>query len=113
VDFKTTLKRVPDLDELLEQAYAGNYQLRSLNTLAELASLVVVTADAQHLPSVDFKASTSSTKQQFTANGMPYLDSRTLQVGVYLTIPLYAGGVISSRVREAVFNQEKVIRAIR
>jgi outer membrane protein len=109
VDFKTTLNRVPALDDLLQQAYAGNYQLRSLNTLAELASLEVVKADAQHLPSIDFKASTSSTKQQVTANRMSYIDSRNVQFGVYVTIPIYTGGVISSRAREAVFNQEKVV----
>jgi outer membrane protein len=108
VDFKTTLKKVPALDDLLEQAYAGNYQLRSLNTLAELASLEVVKADVQHLPSIDFKASTSSTKQQITTNGMSYIDSRNVQFGVYVTIPIYTGGVISSRAREAIINQEKV-----
>ncbi len=35
-------------------------------------------------------------------------DSRNNQVGVYLTIPLYSGGIISSKVREAIYNFDKV-----
>ena len=39
IEFGPKLKTIPDVNSLLEQAYAGNYQIRSLNTLAELATL--------------------------------------------------------------------------
>ena len=108
IEFGPKLKTIPDVNSLLEQAYAGNYQIRSLNTLAELATLDIKKANAQHYPSLDFKASVSQSKQNVISTSISQTDSRNTQVGVYLTIPLYSGGIISSKAREAIHNLDKV-----
>lgn len=112
IEFGTKLKTLPDVNSLLEQAYASNYQIRSLNTLAELAKLDIKKANAQHYPSMDFKASVSQSKQNVISTSISQTDSRNTQVGVYLTIPLYSGGIISSKVREAILNLDKVAHDI-
>jgi outer membrane protein len=108
IEFGSKLKTIPDVNTLLEQAYASNYQIRSLNTLAELATLDIKKANAQHYPSLDLKASVSQSKQNVISTNTSQTDSRNTQVGVYLTIPLYSGGIISSKMREAVHNFNKV-----
>jgi outer membrane protein len=112
IEFGSKLKIVPDVNSLLEQAYAGNYQIRSLNTLAELAALDIKKANAQHYPSLDFKVSVSQSKQNVISTSTSQTDSRNTQVGVYLTIPLYSGGIISSKAREAIHNLDKVFHDI-
>ncbi len=108
IEFGSKLKTIPDVNSLLEQAYVSNYQIRSLNTLAELATLDIKKANAQHYPSLDFKASVSQSKQNVISTSTSQTDSRNTQVGVYLTIPLYSGGIISSKAREAIHNLDKV-----
>ncbi len=108
IEFGSKLKIIPDLGSLLNQAYAGNYQIRALNSLAELATLDIKKAYAQHYPSLDFKASVSQSKQNLMPKNTSQTDSRNAQVGVYLTIPLYSGGIISSKAREAIHNLDKV-----
>lgn len=108
IDFRSKLKTIPDVNSLLEQAYVSNYQIRSLNTLAELATLDIKKANAQHYPSLDFKASVSHLKQSVISTSTSQTDSRNTQVGVYFTVPLYSGGIISSKAREAIHNLDKV-----
>lgn len=108
IEFGSKLKTIPDVNSLLEQAYAANYQIRSLNTLAELATLDIKKANAQHYPSLDFKVIVSQSIQHIISTNTSQADSRNNQVGVYLTIPLYSGGIISSKVREAIYNFDKI-----
>jgi outer membrane protein len=108
IEFGSKLKTIPDVGRLLDQAYAGNYQIRSLNSLAELAVLDIKKANALHYPSLDFKASVSQSKQNVMSTNTLQTDSRNAQVGIYLTIPLYSGGIISSKAREAIHNLDKV-----
>jgi outer membrane protein len=112
IDFKFNLKLTPDLNNLLTQAYENNYQLRSLNALAELSTLDIKKANAQHYPSVDFKASISSSRQHVISTNTTLTDSRNTQIGVFLTVPLYSGGAISSKAREAIYNYSKVLHDI-
>ena len=108
IEFGSKLKTIPDVGSLLDQAYAGNYQIRSLNSLAELAVLDIKKAYALHYPSLDFKASVSQSKQNVMSTNTSQTDSRNAQVGIYLTIPLYSGGIISSKAREAIHNLDKI-----
>lgn len=108
IEFGSKLKTIPDVGSLLDQAYAGNYQIRSLNSLAELAVLDIKKANALHYPSLDFKASVSQSKQNMMSTNTSQTDSRNAQVGIYLTIPLYSGGIISSKAREAIHNLDKI-----
>ena len=65
---------------------------------------------AGHLPTVDAYASYSdagSGSPTTVTGGFVGNDTNTTVVGVQLSIPIYEGGAVSSRVREAVANQEK------
>lgn len=112
IEFGSKLKTIPDVNSLLEQAYASNYQIRSLNTLVKLATLDIKKANAQHYPSLDFKANVSQSKQNVISTNTSQTNSHNTQVGVYLTIPLYSGGIISSKARESIHNLDKVTHDI-
>ncbi len=74
----------------------------------KLAEQDVERANAGHLPTLDAVASVSDSY----ANGSPSVFSagnelRGATVGLQLEIPLYAGGAITSKARQAVLNKQK------
>lgn len=62
---------------------------------------------AGHLPTVDLVASRAHS--EVSGNSIPFLNVSTMtnSIGVQWTIPLYAGGAVSSGVRQAVALEEK------
>ena len=76
----------------------------------KLADQDVERANAGHLPTLDAVASYSNNY----ANGSPSVfsagnDLKNATIGLQLEIPLYAGGAISSRARQAVLNKQKAL----
>ncbi len=100
------------LDAWIDAAVRDNPQVRVAQANYDIAVLEVDRQRAGHYPTVDLVASfnqayagaTPSVGSSFasTAN-----DSRTGVIGVQLNVPLYLGGSIESRVRQAVSNLEK------
>src|SRR5438045_2915161 len=100
------------LDAWMDSAVRDNPQVRVAQANYDIAVLEVDRQRAGHYPTVDLVASfnqayagaTPSVSSSFasTAN-----DSRTGVIGVQLNVPLYLGGSIESRVRQAVSNLEK------
>jgi outer membrane protein len=100
------------LDAWIDAAVRDNPQVRVAQANYDIAVLEVDRQRAGHYPTVDIVASfnqayagaTPSVASSFasTAN-----DSRTGVIGVQLNVPLYLGGSIESRVRQAVSNLEK------
>src|SRR6266496_213736 len=100
------------LDAWIGAAVRDNPQVRVAQANYDIAVLEVDRQRAGHYPTVDLVASfnqayaraTPSVGSSFasTAN-----DSRTGVIGVQLNVPLYLGGSIESRVRQAVSNLEK------
>ena len=96
----------------MDSALRDNPQVRVAQANYDIAVLEVDRQRAGHYPTVDLVASfnqayagaTPSVSSSFasTAN-----DSRTGVIGVQLNVPLYLGGSIESRVRQAVSNLEK------
>jgi outer membrane protein len=60
-----------------------------------------------HLPTLDAVASYSDQSQQVGIQGGSGFDSTTKYVGLQLSLPIYQGGLVNSKVREALANQEK------
>ena len=81
--------------------------MRSSQSNYEIASLEVDRARAGHLPTVDLVASAGAQ----ASNGSASLDfssnSRTALFGVVLNVPIYQGGFVTSRVREAISLQDR------
>ncbi len=109
--FEPQLPAPNTLDAWIEAAVRDNPQVRIAQANYDIAVLEVDRQRAGHYPTVDLVASfnqgyqggSSSTSQTSTAA----FDSRLALIGVQLNVPLYLGGSIESKVRQAVANQEK------
>lgn len=95
-----------DMNTWVEQAYQSSLQVALAQQSLELAAREVDKSSAGHYPTLDAVGSLTQNYASSSAQGIGS-DVRALVVGLQLTIPLYQGGGIDSRVREAVANQEK------
>ncbi|MHB0972760.1 MAG: TolC family outer membrane protein [Thiobacillus sp.] len=100
------LKAEPEsIDTLAARAMQGNLQAEIQRIAKTIADQEVERNRAGHYPTLDAVAGyTVNNNQNF---GNMQIDSRVASVGVELNLPIYQGGLTSSRVREAVSNQEK------
>ncbi|MES2012341.1 MAG: TolC family outer membrane protein [Pseudomonadota bacterium] len=96
------------MDKWLEVAAQNNLNLQIQQDAVKYAEQDVERLNAGHLPTLDAVASYTDTY----ANGSPSVfgagnDLKMGTIGLQLQIPLYQGGAISSRVRQAVLNKQK------
>lgn len=93
------------LDEWAARAAEGNLQAEIQRIAKTIADQEVERNRAGHYPTLDAVASYAiNNGQNF---GPTQIDTRIASIGVELNLPIYQGGLTSSRVREAVANQEK------
>jgi outer membrane protein len=105
VDNKLLKAESGTLDEWAARAADGNLQSEIQRIAKAIADQEVERNRAGHLPTLDAVAGyTVNNNQNF---GATQVDTRTASIGVELNLPIYQGGLTSSRVREAVANQEK------
>lgn len=95
-----------DMAKWVESAEANNLQVQTQRAAAEIANQEVERNRGGHHPTLDLIASYSDTGASGSSFGVGN-DTKTSVVGLQLNLPLYQGGSISSKVREAVANQEK------
>ena len=91
-------------------AVQNNLNIQIQQDALKLAEQEVERANAGHLPTLDGVASYSYNY----ANGSPSVFSagnelKNATIGLQLEIPLYQGGAISSRARQAVLNKQKAL----
>ena len=94
-----------DLSVWLERARSYNPDVRLANSRKALAELEVRKTQAGHDPTVDLvaqRAISKSENTQFPRSG--YFSS---QIGVQLSMPIYAGGATEASVSQAVANLER------
>jgi outer membrane protein len=97
----------PDnMDEWVKTAEKNNPQLNLQRAALEIANQEVERNRGGHYPTLNLVAAYSSTGQSGSSTGTGS-DSTNKTVGLQLNLPLYQGGSISSKTREAVANQEK------
>ena len=98
-----------DVNAWAAQAEQTNLQVGVAGYNLETAQRESNKARAGHLPSVDLVASYGYTNAQGTATQLSNVGSRYNSgvVGVQLSIPIYAGGQIQSRVRETLALADK------
>jgi outer membrane protein len=111
-------------DRWVEMALQQNLSLVSSRLAADIARENVSAARGGHFPSLDLVGSrykaTSNGVDTFT-DGMPAggttLDQTQRTIGLQLTFPIYSGGMVSSQVRQAVYQhraaKERVERVAR
>ncbi len=116
--FPQSLKRVgsgfvPDppspntLDFWVDNAVAGNMTVRFSQANYEIATLEVDRAKAGHYPTLDLVASYGGLVGNAATNIGVRNSSSLGLVGIQLNVPIYTGGFVNSRVREAIALQDK------
>lgn len=97
-----------DLEAWIEMAYAHSPVIKAQFHAKRAAEWDVERTKGEHYPSLDLVANYSKNR----STGSPYTSIENLtdarNVGFQAQIPLFQGGGISSRVREAVANLEKM-----
>jgi outer membrane protein len=93
------------IDDWASRAAASTLQAEIQRIAKAIADKELERNRAGHYPTLDAVAS------YFVNNNQPFgaqpLDIRSATIGVELNLPVYQGGLTSSRVRESVANQEK------
>jgi outer membrane protein len=90
----------------VEIAEQQSPQIKVQQQAVQLANQEIERTHAGHLPTVDAVASFADTRSDGGTNGIgSNLDNFT--IGLQMEVPLYQGGSISSKEREAVANQQK------
>lgn len=94
------------LDKWLEIATQNNLNIQIQQDALAISTQEVERLRAGHLPTLDAVASYTNNYANGSANGLGS-ELQTSTIGLQLEIPLYQGGAVSSRVRQAVLNQQK------
>lgn len=109
-DLQTAVPEPHEMEQWVAVAEQNNLALKIQLQSLQLASQEVERTRAGHLPTLDIVGSYNDNR----ANGGMSSDLvgynkalRTATLGLQLEIPLYQGGAISSKAREAVANQQK------
>jgi len=104
-DIKTN-RLEQNMESWLTVAAQNNLSLQVQLDSAEFARQEVERLSAGHLPTLDAVASYTDSYANGSANGFGS-DLKSGVIGLQLQVPLYQGGAISSRVRQAVLNEQK------
>ena len=94
-----------NMDEWIARAELGSPVLKAQRAGYEIARREVERNRAGHYPTLDAVASYSDNRNQNF--GGFQVNTKNAVIGVEFNLPLYQGGLVGSRVREAVANQDK------
>ena len=104
--FEPTSPSPNSLDAWVDRALADNLNVRIARYNSEIATLEIERQRAGRLPTLDLVASANAQAGTGSINTNAFNDIRQAAIGLALTVPLYQGGFVESRVREALALQE-------
>lgn len=98
-----------DLQQWADAAERDSYQVQLQQAALEIAAREVERNRAGHYPTLDAVASYGYAKQGSNAISIPAYSSEanTSTIGLQLAVPIFQGGAVSSRTREAAALKEK------
>ena len=105
-DFKLEAPQPASMEKWVSEAQLSNLQLAIAQAGAEIADREVARNRGGHYPTVDLVANYS----QNNANGGSFgigTDTTNKSIGVQLNMPLFSGGAVNSKWREAEANRER------
>ena len=106
--FTPALPNPNNMDGWVEQSTVSSLQVRVAQATADIASQEVAKTRSGHLPTLDAVASyTDSAQGVGTLSGPPGFENTVKYIGLQLALPIYQGGLVNSRTREALANEEK------
>jgi outer membrane protein len=97
-DFKLAAPTPDNIDEWTAASLKQNLEIAAALTAADVAESDIGIASAGHLPTIDIEGSHGfdSRGGQFGSN-----ESTTSSIGIRLNVPIYEGGAVDSRTRQA------------
>ena len=95
-----------DIGAWVEQALGSSLQVEIQRVAVEIAGREIEKSKFGHYPTLDAIASYTDSKANSSAQGFGNA-LRQGVIGLQLQMPLYTGGAVSSRIREAVANKTK------
>ena len=104
--FKPAALEPSDVERWVDLAQQSSLQLASARLTTDLAEQEVARNRAGHGPSVDLVANYGQSYANASSLGVAN-SARVAAVGVQLNLPLYQGGAINSKVREAEANLDR------
>jgi outer membrane protein len=100
-DVKLAPPNPPDMQAWVELAEKQSYPVQIQEAAAEVAALEAKRNSAAHLPTLDFVATHGQTGASATTETSVGRDTTSTVLGLQLAMPLYQGGALNSREREA------------
>jgi outer membrane protein len=100
-DVRLSPPNPPDMQTWVDLAEKQGYPVQAAEAAAEVATLEARRTRAAHLPTLDFVATHGQSSQNATTESSVGRDTTTTVIGLQLAMPLYQGGAINSREREA------------
>ncbi len=101
-----------DIERWTEQAQQNGLAVRLQQATLELAGREIQRQRAAHLPTLDAVGTIGHNRAGGSATSSIGTDISQLVLGLQLSVPLYQGGAIDSRVREAVANRERALQDV-
>ena len=99
-----------EMEKWVEFAGKNNLSLAIQQQAVEIASQEIERQNAGHMPTLDAVGGYSNTYANGTTTGLGNGSDMTVAtIGLQLQIPIYQGGYVSSKVREASANQQKAL----
>ncbi len=98
-----------NMDEWVARAQDENFQVRAQQAAVEIAKREIERQRAGHYPTVDFVTNASANTNQNLAILAPRRTIDQTQVGVQLALPIFSGGSVLSRTREAAALSDKAV----
>jgi outer membrane protein len=93
-------------DVWVERALSDNLSVRIAQYNADIATLEIERQRAGRLPTIDLVASLNAQAFNASVNSNAAGDQRQAAIGIALNVPLYTGGFVESKVREALALQD-------
>ena len=112
-EFEISLPDPLDRESWVSLGLQNNYQLKSAKLQRDAAQAAARGSASKHLPQIDLvgRISQSTSKQGkfggFIQNPLFGIEQDTRQYSIQFTLPLYAGGAISSARRQAYANYDR------
>jgi outer membrane protein len=95
-----------DMEAWVQASYNNSLQVQVARANLDLSIKEVERSRYTHYPTIDAVAAATYNSQANSTLGFGQ-DVRTMTIGVQLNLPLYQGGALSSKVREAIANKSK------
>lgn len=96
-----------DVEAWARRAEEASYGVAVARAAAEIAQLETTRSRHGHYPTLDLAASVSQSRTSGSLTSDASNSFRDSRIGVQLNVPIYSGGLIQSRVREALANEER------